>query len=285
MAAHKGLNVLSLFDGISCGQQALKELGIPINLYLASEIHFPSIKVTQRRHPGTVQLGDVKHISNYVKKHKIDLILAGSPCQGFSFTGKQLNFKDPRSRLFFEFIKQLNLCRKNNPKVKFLLENVRMQKESWAVFDKQTKIKGVMINSRLFGCQNRPRIYWTNIKYNALPTKDHKQMFGDVLNKPLYKGKLKQKKRLTNVRGWAEQTTVYDTGGKCGCLTLGGLAILAPTSWKTARKCTAVEWERVQGLPDNYTGNLGISDTGRKKCIGNGWHVPTIKHLLKSLKK
>ena len=118
------MNVLSLFDGMSCGQIALDRLGIKVDNYFACEIDKYAMQVTQANFPNTIQLGDVTKV-DFSKLPKIDLVLAGSPCQGFSFAGKQLAFDDPRSALFFEFIK---ILKEVKPKY-FLLENVRMKKE------------------------------------------------------------------------------------------------------------------------------------------------------------
>ena len=123
-----GINVLSLFDGSSCGQVALERSGIKVNNYYASEVDKYAEKIALKNYPSTVTVGDVNFVSG-IQLPKIDLILAGSPCQGFSFAGKQLAFDDPRSALFFEFLRLLNECRRYNPNVKFLLENVRMKQE------------------------------------------------------------------------------------------------------------------------------------------------------------
>lgn len=158
-----GLKVLSLFDGMSCGQIALRELGIEVDAYYASEIDKFCIAQTQLNFPVTIQLGDVRGVS-MGQLPKIDLILAGSPCQGFSFAGKQLNFNDPRSALFFEFVRILRECREINPDVKFMLENVRMKREYEQVISDTLGIKPVMINSALVSAQNRVRLYWSNIR-------------------------------------------------------------------------------------------------------------------------
>ena len=168
-----GLKVLSLFDGMSCGQLALTKLGIKIDKYYASEIDKYAIQVTQNNFPDTIQVGDVSNLK--VKDFAdIDLILAGSPCQGFSFAGKQLAFDDPRSALFFEFIR---LLKEIKPKY-FLLENVRMKKEFLQVITEQVSmcypehkgddllgglIEPILINSALLSAQSRQRYYWTNI--------------------------------------------------------------------------------------------------------------------------
>ena len=160
----KGLNVLSLFDGMSCGRIALERAGIPVNKYYASEIDKHPIKVAQTNYPDTIQIGDVTqvHSSNLPK---IDLLIGGSPCQGFSVAGKGLNFEDPRSKLFFEYARLKQEC---NPTY-FLLENVRMIKEHLDVITDILGVKPSPINSELFSAQDRKRYYWTNIEIPQLP--------------------------------------------------------------------------------------------------------------------
>jgi len=161
------MKVLSLFDGMSCGQIALDQLGIPVEKYYASEIDKYAIKITQANYPNTIQVGDVCNLNPEDYKD-VDLIQAGSPCQGFSFAGKQLAFDDPRSALFFEFIRLLKAIK---PKY-FLLENVRMKKEFLQVISEQVSacypeipfgIEPIFINSSLVSAQSRQRYYWTNI--------------------------------------------------------------------------------------------------------------------------
>lgn len=156
---------LSLFDGMSCLQIAAKELGISPQKYYASEIDQHAIKQTQLNFPDTIQLGSVTEWRTWdIDWVKVDLIGAGSPCQGFSFAGKQLAFDDPRSVLFFVFIDILNHCRKFNPNVKFLLENVDMKREHMVVINKYCGLFAVNINSNMVSAQNRSRWYWSNIK-------------------------------------------------------------------------------------------------------------------------
>ena len=172
------MNVLSLFDGMSCGQIALNRLGVRVDNYYAAEIDKYAIQVTQANFPNTIQLGSVCDIKAK-DLPKIDLILAGSPCQGFSFAGKQLAFDDPRSALFFEFIRLLKEC---NPKY-FLLENVRMKREYLEIITEQvsqcysgqgndlfdSRIEPILINSALVSAQSRQRYYWTNISNIGQP--------------------------------------------------------------------------------------------------------------------
>ena len=160
----KKLNVLSLFDGMSCGQLAISQLGFEYNYY-ASEIDKHAMQVTQANFPNTTQLGSVEHWQLWdMDFASIDLLIGGSPCQGFSFAGKQLNFDDPRSKLFFVYVDILNYIRSVNPNVKFLLENVKMKKEYEAVISDHLGVKPIEINSNLVSAQNRKRLYWTNIE-------------------------------------------------------------------------------------------------------------------------
>jgi len=173
------MNVLSLFDGMSCGQIALDQLGIKVENYYAAEIDKYAIQIAKKNYPNTIHLGDVTSI--YVKDKRlnlpqIDLLLGGSPCQGFSFAGKQLNFDDPRSALFFEYVRLLKEC---NPKY-FLLENVRMKKEYQNVITEHLGIEPIMINSALVSAQNRVRLYWTNIP-NITQPKDKGIVLKDIL--------------------------------------------------------------------------------------------------------
>jgi len=168
-------NIFSAFDGMSCGQIALNRLGIQYENYFTSEIDKYAIKVTQSNYPNTIQLGDIRNI-NIESLPKIDLLLGGSPCQGFSFAGKQLNFNDDRSKLFFEFVR---LLKELKPKY-FLLENVVMKKEYQNIITKYLGVPPIMINSSLVSAQNRKRLYWTNIK-NVSQPKDKGIILQDIL--------------------------------------------------------------------------------------------------------
>lgn len=160
------MKVLSLFDGMSCGQIALNRLGIEYDTYYASEIDKWAIQVAKANYPNMIHIGDVTKIqASDFGDEKIDLIMAGSPCQGFSFAGKQLNFEDPRSKLFFEFVR---LVKELKPKY-FLLENVNMKKEYKDVITEQMGVEPIDINSSLLSGQNRRRLYWTNIPNITMP--------------------------------------------------------------------------------------------------------------------
>ena len=196
------MNVLSLFDGMSCGQIALDRLGIKVDKYYASEIDKYAIAVAKKNYPNTIHVGDITQLDPNDFKN-IDLILAGSPCQGFSFAGKQLAFDDPRSALFFEFIRLLKAIK---PKY-FLLENVRMKQQYIDVITQQvsecypehqgndlfdSKIEPILINSALLSAQSRQRLYWTNIP-NVKQPEDLgivlKDILEDEVNSEFYHGK------------------------------------------------------------------------------------------------
>lgn len=198
-----GINVLSLFDGMSCGQIALERAGIKVDNYFASEIDKYGQIVSKANYPNTIYLGDVRHI-NAKDLPKIDLIIGGSPCQSFSFAGKRkgMSTKDEQqiltlehylelksegfefegqSYLFWEYMRLLNEC---NPKY-FLLENVEMGEKWEKVLSKAIKVNGIHINSALVSAQNRRRIYWTNIGLKPAG------LFGDlesIIEQPKDKG-------------------------------------------------------------------------------------------------
>ena len=186
------MNVLSLFDGMSCGQIALERLGIPVKNYFASEIKKSAINVTKFNYPNTIHIGDVHNVSykdgyliigdkmKYVGK--IDLLIGGSPCQDFSFLKSSYHKKEgygldgPKSKLFFEFDRLRKEC---NPTY-FLLENVKMKKESELILNEYLGVTGLHINSRLVSAQNRQRIYWTNINNITKPI-DKNILLKDIL--------------------------------------------------------------------------------------------------------
>jgi DNA-cytosine methyltransferase len=173
---------LSLFDGISCGKVALERAGIPVSRYMASEVDKYAIKVSAHNHPDIVQLGCVKKVRALAEMGQlghVDLLIGGSPCQGFSFAGKQLAFDDPRSALFFDYVAILKALRIDNPNIKFLLENVKMKKEHLAVISDQLGVRPVCINSALVSAQNRVRYYWCN--WNVSQPDDKGILLGDII--------------------------------------------------------------------------------------------------------
>jgi len=164
----KGLNVLNLFAGMEVGRLACERAGVPIDKYYSSEIDKYAIQVSKANWPDIIHLGDVTKVYGCTLPD-IHLLLGGSPCQGFSFAGKQLNFNDPRSALLFEYVRILKELREYNPNVYFLLENVMMKKEYQDVISKLLGVQPIMINSALVSAQNRKRLYWTNIPFLGQP--------------------------------------------------------------------------------------------------------------------
>lgn len=169
------MNVLSLFDGMSCGQIALNKLGFKIDNYFASEIDKHAIEVTKNNFPNTIHVGDVTMVKGE-NLPKIDLLIGGSPCQGFSKAGKMLNFDDPRSKLFFEFVR---LIKETNPKY-FLLENVVMKQEHRDVISDFLGVQPILIDSAIFSAQRRKRLYWTNIPLDEIPKDKEIKLFDIV---------------------------------------------------------------------------------------------------------
>ncbi len=255
------MNILSVFDGMSCGRIALERAGINIENYFASEIDKYTIQIAKKNYPDTIHVGDVTKLKGSDIPVEIDLLMGGSPCQGFSFAqgGKELNFDDPRSRLFFEFVRLLNEC---EPRY-FLLENVRMNQKSQDVITRFLGVEPVRINSDLFVGQNRERLYWTNLEIKPLP------------ERPEWDGQYYQ---------WRRTYFRENKSGVCPCLTANmgtGGHNVPLKSENLADKLTPVECERLQTIPDNYT--EGVSNTQRYKMIGNGWTVDVIAHILSSL--
>lgn len=312
------MDVLSLFDGMSCGQIALNRSGIKYDNYFASEVDKYAIKVTQANYPNTIQIGDVVDVKSS-DLPKIDLLIGGSPCQGFSFAGKQLNFNDPRSKLFFEFARLKNEC---DPRF-FLLENVKMKRVYQDIISKHLGVEPIEINSSLVSAQNRRRLYWTNIPGIEQP-EDKGILLKDIielgvadrdksycLDANYWKGtNVEQyiKKRRRQIAFTEKRTEeakrirreyrikygvdfsprrgkelVARTDGKMNCLT-------ATYSLKEHtlideklfyRKLTPIECERLQTVPDDYTNH--VSNTQRYKMLGNGWTVDVIKHFFDQL--
>ena len=254
------MNVLSLFDGISCGQQALKNLAIPISNYYASEIEHHAIAITQKNHPYTIQLGDVKSITAS-QVPKIDLLLGGFPCQAFSIAGKKMGFSDDRGMLFYEAVRLLGELKPSY----FLFENVIMKQEIQDEISRLFGVHPILINSDRFVQQNRPRLYWTNIPTRDLPARPNWQ--GDY-----YQWRHRERKFRKNQSGVCPCLAQYmGTGGHNVPLRSENLA----------DKLTINELEVLQGLPKDYT--AGVSNSSRLKAIGNGWTVDVIAHIFRGL--
>jgi len=284
-----GIKVLSLFDGISAGQLALQRLNVKVETYYSSEIDKYAIQIANKNFPNTIQLGDITKWTEWdIDFSKIDLIIGGSPCQGFSFAGKQLNFEDARSKLFFDFVNILNHIRVLNPKVKFLLENVRMKQEYQDVITKFLGVSPIQINSSLLSAQNRVRLYWTNID-NITQPDDKGIVLKDIIldnvedKYYLTAEAIDYMSRLRNGKPrWEYHKNPLN--GKSACLT-ANMYKGAPYGVlkELKRKLTPIECERLQTFPDDYT--KGISNSQRYKALGNSWTVDVIAHIFKNLKQ
>lgn len=257
-----GMRVLSLFDGISCGQLALHRAGVPVTAYFASEVDKHAIAVTQRNWPNTVQLGDVRNV-HPEQVGPIDILIGGSPCQGFSIAGKGLGFDDPRSQLFFEYVRLLGALK---PRW-FLLENVRMKQHDQNIITALLGVAPVKINSADFSAQNRERLYWTNIP--VAPWVDRGILLADILE---IEGDVDRDKSYCIDAN-------YHKGGNLKSYAKGRRQLVFSDS--TFRKLTVTECERLQTLPDGYT--EGVSNTQRYRAIGNGWTVDVIAHILRGI--
>lgn len=312
-------SVLSLFDGMSCGQIALNRVGIEYDNYFASEIDKHAIKVTQANYPNTIQLGDVTKVKAS-DLPKIDLLIGGSPCQGFSFAGKGLNFEDPRSKLFFEFVRLKN---ETQPKY-WMLENVKMKQEHQNIISEILGVKPILINSDLVSAQSRERLFWTNIPINGMPIdkgillkdiieigeplKDKSQNILATLYKENAKSMIKRNKagllvKMSSENPRIKELSITDRGirphrndkRKSGISEIGTIHYPDTKSYTITanhapkvlteiigwRKLSPIECERLQTVPDNYTGC--VSDTQRYKMLGNGWTVDVIAHIFGSL--
>ena len=312
-----GITVLSLFDGISCGRIALERAKIKINKYYASEIDKNAMQISRNNYKDIIQLGDINNIDEDIIKSigKIDLVLGGSPCQGFSNEGKGLNFEDSRSKLFFNFVDILNIVKKYNPSVKFLLENVQMKKEWIEVINEYMGVEAININSKLVSAQNRPRLYWTNINFE--PIQDKNINLVDILENiefdyVEYEGLRvcksisdNSRKLISNINGEIRIRQAVKKGyivakngdgvnlsfplsesrrgrvikGKSNCIdTQCNICVYHNGN---IRRLTVKEMEKLQTLPIGYT--EGIAERQRIKAIGNGWTVDVVAHILKGL--
>lgn len=311
------MNVLSLFDGMSCGQLALRRAGIEYNKYYASEIDKHAIKVARANFPETIHLGGVENVTAS-ELPSIDLLIGGSPCQSFSSTGDGTGFEG-KSGLFWHYARLLRELKAANPNVLFLLENVVMRKEWRDIITRELGVEPIAINSALVSAQNRSRLYWTNIPCNSLPV-DRGVVLPDVLM-PIVPDKYflsdkaiayinredRIRKRMTAINGEKSicLQAYYDNSknGTFLCVDANGRIDADKTGSITQRygkgvenygsnpflcnghrfrKLTPIECERLQTVPDDYT--AAASDTQRYRMIGNGWTVDVIAHLFKGLK-
>jgi len=293
------MNVLSLFDGMSCGQIALNQLGIKVDNYFASEIDKHAIKVTQSNYPDTKQIGTIIDVKA-VDLPKIHLLFGGSPCQSFSRAGDGSGF-DGKSKLFWEFLRVLN---ETNPKY-FLLENVVMRKEWEQVITDSLGVEPIKICSSNFSAQKRQRLYWTNIPFNS-----------DIIDRGITLNDIVQgdREEILNcplvLDAYPDESLKIKNATKKGFLIANNgdsVNLEVPTS-KTRRgrvgvgktntlntacnygivkegklfKLNVNDFEALQTVPKDYT--ILASENQRKRMIGNGWTVDVIKHIFRKLK-
>ena len=293
------MNVLSLFNGIGSIWLALDKANIQVDNRYSSEIDKHSNKVNDYHYTDTIQLGCVKQVDGSRLK-KIDLLVGGSPCQGFSYSGKKLNFEDPRSALFWEFVR---LLKETKPKY-FLLENVTMKKEWQDIISESLGVEPILINSSLVSAQLRKRLYWTNIPNITLP-EDKDIVIGDILDNRDYSlnagsiigrrldefGKRKDYDKTIPLIQYIEVRK--DNLKKSKCLTtvdkdniLTHLDIgRHPNAFENKhlyRYFTLSECCRLQNIPEDYFYNL-VSESKGKKMLGNGWTIDVISHILSKI--
>lgn len=306
------MTVISLFDGMSCGRIALDRLGIKVDTYYASEIDKYAMQVAKKNYPDTIHIGDVTKVSFSRRrlidadgnKHRIRgdiLLIGGSPCQGFSFAGKMkgastkcnieittleqyLKLKrdgfefDGQSYLFWEYVR---LREEINPKY-FLLENVVMAKKWWSMFDNAMGVGAIKINSSLVSAQNRNRLYWTNIP-NVTQPKDKGIYLKDIRErlpfrelKPFCFGYYGKDQRISKMK------RIYDKKSHCLTTNKGHTLNYYLNRNKTKmRNLSAIEAERLQTVPDNYTSS--VNEGARFKMLGNGWTIDVIAHIFKGM--
>ena len=302
------MNVLSLFDGMSCGRLALGKAGIQVDNYYSSEIGEYAIKVADNNYPQDIQnrLGDVTKITKeqLLNLPKIDLLIGGSPCQGLSSSNVYLKEGGygingtGASRLFWEYIRIYKELKIINPNIKFLLENVGSSKiEDREIINKELETIGVKFNSNLLSAQKRNRIYWSNISFKVPKERI------DIYMQDILENNVNDKYYLTEKmyncvmkpasKGW--QSGKMEINLKIARPLTATMHKMhradtdnyistkyKPLNKTNVRRLTPLECERLQTVPDNYTN--GISDTQKYRMLGNGWTVDVIAHIFKGLK-
>lgn len=287
------MNVLSLFDGMSCGQIALERAQVKVDKYFASEIDPSAITVCMANYPNTIQLGDVCSIDTD-KLPKIDLLIGGSPCQDLRPNREGLRGK--KSKLFYEYLRVLNELRAKNPDIKFMLENVyKISPDDKRIITELLGVEPEFICSSRFSAQKRKRLYWTNIPIAPLPIDN--SVLSDIVCECTDPNLYLTKEQLERaVIKHSAQT--YKTGNKMG-------AVKFPTPLNEKSKCvnvvtikadratthiidklgirilSIIEREKLQTLPFNYT--CFVNEKERFNMTGNGWTVDAIAHIFKGL--
>ncbi len=287
------MNVLSLFDGMSCGMIALERVGIPVNHYYASEIKKHAIETSKINYPNIMQIGDVVNVDVNTLE-PIDLVIGGSPCQDFSrANGERLGLSGSKSGLFFEYVRILKDVKKYNPNALFLLENVIMDDYGYSFISNTLNCDPVRINSELVSGQLRDRLYWTNIKPFSV------DLFGRLvsnINQPTnkliclsdiltdgYTNRRKSRALLeSDSRPLASLDKMWHRYSSTGFTTV--VFTDKSLDWtKGLRYLNQTELERLQTVPEGYTKNLTRNHAA---CLlGDGWTVDVIAHIFKGIRK
>lgn len=296
-----GINVLSCFDGMSCGRIALERAGIEVDNYFSSEIHLPAIQIANKNYPQDKgnRLGDITKWETWdIDWSKIDLVTGGFPCQAWSIAGKQLGDKDERGMLFWVMLDIMKKVLENNPKAHFLIENVKMKKdfEEYITFHTREALGDLdklLINSSLVSAGSRPRYYWTNIKAEEI------KPINITLNSILGNAFSDREKshcvdanygRGSNLRRYfyrgSRQIVFLDKVFMNNLIknkpNIDSINILGNSNRGSWRILTPEECEVIQTVPKGYT--EGVSKFERYRAIGNGWTVDVIAHIFKGLK-
>ena len=290
----EGINVLSLFDGMSCGRIALERLGIKIKNYYAGEVDKHAIKVSQHNFPDIIKLGDITKLkyedgvlyseSGEFNCGKIDLLIGGSPCQSISNLGKQEGLSG-KSGLFYHYLRLKDECTPTN----FLLENVVGNKNAIKEISSLLQTEPALINSNMFSAQNRARLYWTDIKIDEFV--DKKIKLTDILESGFPEDSKLSIGRLNWILSEKGKRRINKKYASIDPIKAQCLTARSDASWNSnyvtrqgqLSKLTPIEYERLQTVPDNYTSC--VSNSQRYKMLGNGWTVDVIAHILKGINK
>jgi DNA (cytosine-5)-methyltransferase 1 len=285
------MNVLSLFDGMSCGRIALERAGIKVDRYYSSEIKEHAIKLVKERYPDTIHIGNVINVKAMGIPCKINILIGGSPCKGISkLNQNQEGLIHDESILFWQYLRILNEIRIINPDVKFILENVPGQKEAIRTITKELGVRPIKLNSSLVSAQNRVRLYWTNILVTSIPKNKHittsdvldNEMPEDLL---LTEGRIKWLTSDSGKKSVEKGYTRINPYPKSGCITANG-----HRKWNENyiykngqyRYLSIRELERLQTLPEGYCDGLTYDEA--YDLIGDGWTIDIISHILKHIK-
>ena len=290
------MNVVSVFDGISCGMVALERAGIPVERYVAYEIEPNAIKISEKNYPSIEQRGDV-FAADFNEYKGFDLLIGGSPCTHWSIAQKSTDRETTASGIGWELFSQYVRALKESGCKYFLYENNKsMSAEIKAEITKHLGVEPILINSALVSAQTRQRLYWTNIPDACVPA-DRGVLLKDIIES----GSVDRDKALCLARRYAgfsgSQSYLCRRyfGKHFGQAVFEGDIESIKAKWKenpyfesnerNIRQMTAKDCERLQTLPDNYTDADGVSTQMRIEAIGNGWTVNVISHLLSGLNK